>query len=187
MNRQLVWTSLQWPGCEHLDLRIGDDGQVVADGLVIALVDGWPVRLHYQLVCDAAWTTTSVMVDVRGRPSVSLERRAGDRWFDQEGREHAELAGCVDVDITLTPFTNTLPIRRLGLNRGESADLHAVYFQVEPELDVSVAEQRYTRLEHGANAEFRYQSGTFSADLRVDSDGIVSDYPQLWTLHDVAP
>lgn len=47
-----------------------------------------------------------------------------------------------------------------------------------PELKLSAVDQRYTRRESGSGGEvYRYQSGTFQADLHVDSDGIVIDYP----------
>ena len=40
----------------------------------------------------------------------------------------AYLVGCEYVDISETPFTNTLVIRRLGLTPGESADISVAYF-----------------------------------------------------------
>ena len=40
----------------------------------------------------------------------------------------AYLVGCKYVDISETPFTNTLVIRRLGLTPGESADISVPYF-----------------------------------------------------------
>jgi hypothetical protein len=38
--------------------------------------------------------------------------------------------------------------------------------------------QRYTGLETGV----RYESGTFRADLAVDVDGLVTDYPGVWAM-----
>lgn len=172
---------MQWPGCEHLDLSSGL-GRVTADGAVIAVVDDVPLRLYYRVRCDASWTTTSVEIDLYGHPPVRLTRRADDRWYEADGSQRPDLTGCVDVDIALTPFTNTLPIRRLGLEPGESADLRMVYIQVEPTLEINAADQRYVKLAPGAEADYRYQSGSFVADLVVDHDGIVVDYPGLWVL-----
>jgi uncharacterized protein len=52
-----------------------------------------------------------------------------------------------------------------------------------PDFAVHRASQRYTPL--GAGTEdrtvlYQYESGSFMADLIVDSDGFVSDYPQGW-------
>ena len=175
VHRELMWSALTWPATEHLDLR-SDSGGVIADSVVVAL-DGRPTRLAYQIACDSGWWTRRLSIRLHGEPDVVLERRAGDRWYDAAGTERADLIGCVDVDIALTPFTNTLPIRRLGLAVGESADLRMVYVQAEHGLRISAAEQRYTRL--GPDT-FRYRAGDFTADLTVDADGFVTDYPGLW-------
>ena len=52
-----------------------------------------------------------------------------------------------------------------------------------PSLEVHPARQRYTLLardDDRSKAQFRYESGSFSSDLRVDRDGFVTDYPGLW-------
>jgi len=51
-----------------------------------------------------------------------------------------------------------------------------------PELSVRPHRQRYTLLAAEARGEavYRYESGNFRADLRVDGDGFVMDYPGLW-------
>jgi hypothetical protein len=87
-----------------------------------------------------------------------------------------------DVDISETPFTNTLPIRRLGLAPGESADNCVVYFDGN-ELQPWPEPQRYTCLERNAQGGlYRFLSldGGFTADLSVDADGLVVDYPGLF-------
>jgi hypothetical protein len=175
LSREVMWTALCWPSTEHLNLRI-DDAQVVADGAVVAL-DGRPTRLAYQIVCDPNWATRMLSLAPHDEPDLILVRRDGDRWYDGAGVERAELRGCIDVDIALTPFTNTLPIRRLDLPVGHSADLRMVYVQLEHGLSVSASDQRYTRL--GPNT-YRYSSGSFTTDLTVDADGLVTDYPDLW-------
>ncbi|THV41502.1 putative glycolipid-binding domain-containing protein [Glycomyces buryatensis] len=176
MRRQIMWTARNWPGCEHLDLRVGDDG-VVADGLILAAPEGEPIRLAYRIECDRAWRTRAVTLEHHRRERTTLTRDEPGRWL-VNGRERLDLAECIDVDIALTPFTNTLPIRRLGLASGVAADLHVVYILPEPELTVGPADQRYTRLDTG----YRYESGTFRADLAIDRDGLVTDYPDLWSM-----
>ncbi len=92
------------------------------------------------------------------------------------------LKGCVDVDISATPTTNTLPIRRLGLRRGESAELVVAYVHV-PQLRVGRERQRYGCLEASANGGiYRFEAlpSGFAADIPVDADGLVVDYPGLF-------
>lgn len=181
--RHLMWTPVQWPGCEHLVMR-AEPGRIVADGAVIAMPGSSPIRLNYRIECDSAWRTERVDVTVHGQPPVNLVRRDDDRWFTSDGTARHDLSGCIDVDIALTPFTNTLPIRRLGLATGGSAALRMVYVQVDPLLEIHAADQRYARLPDGG---YRYQSGSFTADLEIDTDGFVTRYPNLWELRRPAP
>jgi hypothetical protein len=93
-----------------------------------------------------------------------------------------ELGGCIDVDISVTPFTNTLPIRRLGLAPTESAELLVAYFE-GTELQAWPEPQQYTCLEKsygGGLYRFLSLDGGFTTDLLVDADGLVLDYPGLF-------
>ena len=101
-------------------------------------------------------------------------------WRTQQGETLSLLEGCRHVDLSITPFTNTLPIRQLGLQVGELAEIEVVYVAL-PEMQLSCANQRYTRL---AENVYRYEDqsfpGGFTADLPVDDDGLVLDYPGLF-------
>jgi uncharacterized protein len=95
------------------------------------------------------------------------------------------LQGCLDVDISVTPFTNTLPIRRLALQPSSTATLSMAYIEI-PQMHVKVTEQRYTCLEvTPSGGKYRFESlehgvASFSADLPVDQEGLVLDYPGLF-------
>lgn len=80
------------------------------------------------------------------------------------------------MDIAATPATNTIPIRRLGLRVGDAADLVASWVRL-PTLDVEPSRQRYMRV---AVDTYRYESGTFAAELRVDDLGLVTAYEGVW-------
>ncbi len=101
-----------------------------------------------------------------------------DQWR-VDGEERTDLADAVDVDIVLTPFTNTLPIRRLRLEVGESAEIVTAWVDV-PSLEVSPDPQRYTRID---DRVFRFESldSDFTRDIQVDADGFVVEYPGLFS------
>ncbi len=49
-------------------------------------------------------------------------------WRKADGTALPQFDGCVDIDLAGTPFTNTLPIRRLGLTRQSgTARLNMLY------------------------------------------------------------
>lgn len=110
-----------------------------------------------------------------------------DRILSPSTTTEARSRGSAPVQSTRRAFTKSvvpaiLPIRRLGLEPGESADLEVAYVAV-PGLAVEPDGQRYTRLESGGHDEiYRYESleSDFVADLPVDADGLVLDYPGLF-------
>jgi hypothetical protein len=78
--------------------------------------------------------------------------------------------GCTDIDL-ISASTNTIPIRRLGLAVGETAEVGAAWLRF-PVSTLSL-EQRYTRLEEGL---YRYESGGGrSSQTRVNGAGFVTD------------
>jgi len=88
-----------------------------------------------------------------------------------------DIQGCDDIDLALTPATNTIAIRRLNLQVGSSQSIIAAWVK-SPELTVQSLPQRYTRL---GKDTYRYESNTgFSADIAVDDLGLVAAYPGGW-------
>jgi len=183
MHRDIVWEWVDRAGLEHLSLDIAPDG-IAADGLVVVALDGRPVRLRYSVRCDAQWVfrEASLAVDLDGtQRNLALTRDANGHWR-VDGGERADLDSCTDIDIMTTPFTNTLPIRRLALPPDAATVLRVVYIRI-PELSVEAFDQEYTRLDPATPPRrFRYRSlaSGFTAELAVDSDGLVIDYPGLW-------
>jgi hypothetical protein len=116
------------------------------------------------------------------QPSLHLLTDGAGHWTTSDGAPLSLLDGCMDVDLSATPFSNTLPIRRISWQRGQSALLMMAYIEL-PSLRLSVDQQRYTCLEPlGAEGRFRFESlpSGFTADLSVDPDGLVVDYPSLF-------
>jgi uncharacterized protein len=181
MQMDLTWSSLAWPGIEHA--RWTDGGELRADSLAVhALPDG-PARIAYQLSATPDGHTRHVSINVV-RPAASnqlvLSSDGSGAWMDAEGQAIPTLSGCLDVDISCTPLTNTLPIRRLGLASGASADILVAYVKI-PDLELRAVTQRYTRLPNiGNRMIYRYKSGIFQADITVDEYGLVLDYPGTW-------
>jgi uncharacterized protein len=183
MIREVMWSAWDAPGLGHLHLEMHNDG-VVADGIVIGATEGRPFRVAYEVCCDVGWRVRAVRVGVPGSevPGVELHSNGQGNWRRPDGQIVPELRGCIDVDISVTPFTNTLPIRRLGLAPTESAELSVAYFE-GTELQAWPEPQRYTCLERsegGGLYRFLNLDGGFTADLPVDADGLVLDYPRLF-------
>ena len=184
MTRTDVYWNATWTtGLEHLVVT-EDAAGVDADGLVLAHFEGRGLRLHYHVQCSPEWRAKLVEAHIEGQVTADLRLTADGQggWRDATGRSLDDLAGCLDVDIMTTPFTNTLPIRRLNMAVGERQEIAVVYVKV-PDLAIERAAQRYTLLaREGRNARYLYEGlGTdFKAELLVDEAGLVIDYQDLW-------
>jgi uncharacterized protein len=183
MLRKIIWSNQSDIGLEHFSLRQGDD-EITAEGMVIGVEQNVDFRIRYQISCDLNWHVRRVVVASMDEDEQTLRFLSDGfgNWTHESGVSNFELNGCFDVDITATPFTNTLPIRRLRLTPGESAEIKVVYFTI-PEMQVNVEPQRYTCLETsrtGGKYKFESVDGGFTAVITVDGDGLVEDYPTLF-------
>jgi hypothetical protein len=184
MQREVLWSVWDKPGLEHLRLTIGDD-EIIADGEIITtLFEDRPIRVDYWIQCDKDWQVREMRVsgDVGELIAVILRSDGKGHWTDEEGNPRPDLDGCIDIDIMATPFTNTLPIRRLEWDVGTSLELNMAYVKL-PALEVVCAPQRYICLRpRGNDGLFRYESVSsgYTNELPVDMDGLVIDYPGIW-------
>lgn len=176
----LFWSSLQWLGLEHLIVEQRSE-EVIMRGLVVALLEEEPQRIRYEIRCRSDWVVRSLVIDqIDGRDRLALLSDEHGHWRDENGHPILMLDGCTDVDLSITPATNTIPIRRLGLEPGQSQEITAAYVEF-PTLRLRAVHQRYTHLDSTQEfSTYRYASHTFRTDLTVDAHGLVLDYPGIW-------
>jgi len=188
MQRDVLWAPWEAPGLEHLRLEMSAE-TISANGAIIAVFDGGVFRASYHITCDGAWRMRQVQILASHPAAIALDlyTDGAGHWSNPSGEPLPALDGCIDVDIAATPFTNTLPIRRLGLQPGEPAEIAVVYIDA-PSLEMTPVRQRYTCLARDADsARYRFEAlpyqalpDGFVAELSVDTDGLVRDYPPLF-------
>jgi hypothetical protein len=179
-TRLKLWRRLDQPGHELSSLAIGGDGAATLRGTAVFAEGGVPTLVSYEVACGDGWRTRTA------RASGSLGTEAFDvilavdatgKWT-MNGTRVPAVDGCIDVDLSFTPATNLLPIRRLALPVGASAPVRAAWLRF-PELTVEVLEQTYHR---SSPKRYAYESdgGAFRAELEVDDAGMVVHYENLW-------
>jgi uncharacterized protein len=182
-SRTICWTSTwnknqQGVGLEHLLLT-----RHSADSVVLAIDDErGPFRLTYRLKWDDSWQLRDaelVVATERSTQSLRLQTDGKGDWRDGDNRPMSALNGCKDIDIWPTPFTNTFPIRREPLARGERRQFLMAWI-FAPDLTVDVQPQAYTRIADRLYLFENLDGSDFRAELAVDEDGIVLDYPDLF-------
>ena len=181
MDRTIVarWQDWSGAGLQHLVLRIGATS-IVAEAAILATEDEQRIAAQLRIECDGGWRARRVEASVLGRERrLVLVSDGAGRWRDESGQPLPVLDGAIDVDLPLTPFTNTLPIRRLDLAAGGSADIVTAYIEL-PAGRVTLDPQRYTCID--PLRRYRYESldSDFVREIKVDGDGLVVTDPGLF-------
>jgi uncharacterized protein len=179
LKRVVAWKNLPINGRDYCALWHTAEGWLLKGTVVGVLKDRRPMLASYEIHCDENWLTHRVEIERTigsDMKTLSLSVESRGVWRSS-GRELREAEGCVDVDLALTPATNTLPIRRLNLQVGGSESVIAAWVKF-PELTVQPLSQRYTRL---GKDTYHYERNTgFSAEIAVDDLGLVTTHPGGW-------
>jgi uncharacterized protein len=172
----ILWQDITNGALDRCRLGVTPSGLRLT-GTVLTAAYGDPLEVLYLVTTDEKGRTRRVELDLdNGSTRRVLLGDGTGRWNWDGDPELTEVAGSLDVDLTVTPATNTLPIRRLGLEVGQAADLRMAWVQF-PGLEVIPSEQRYERL---AADRWKFSTGDFQAELLVDRDGLVLDYGGLF-------
>ncbi|MBN8229712.1 putative glycolipid-binding domain-containing protein [Corallococcus macrosporus] len=180
VTRELIWRRVMDDlGFEHARARRGQEGAELS-GVILVAEQGAPLRAEYSVVCDEAWRTRRVSVTQtwRGERRALMLEHDGEGHWRRDGAVASELEGCTDVDLGLSPSTNALPIQRLRLQEGTTAEIRAAWVRF-PALEVVPARQGYARV---GPARYRYESleSGFTAMLDVDAEGLPVEYAGIW-------
>ncbi len=181
-------------GVEFAEIDLAEE-QMTARGVAIG-IGPLPYRLDYELETRTGFATASLRITSRGegwRRELDLRRDSEGVWSmvaDEDGNvglpapggDAALLSGALDCDLELSPVTNTMPILRNGLlHGGRPIELTMAWVSV-PALAVHADGQRYRHVSSAADRHvigFDAVDGSFAADITVDADGVVIDYPGI--------
>jgi hypothetical protein len=180
--RTICWTPIWNKSCQSVGLEHLLLAERMADSVVLAFDEKCePFRLAYRLTWEESWRLRDaelVVATERSTRSLRLQTDGQGHWHS-DGRAINELNGCVDVDIWPTPFTNTFPIRRepMAVNQRRQFRMAWIF---APDLTFQPQPQAYTRVADRLYLFENLDGSGFRAELPVDEDGIVLDYPDLF-------
>lgn len=175
-------TFINWTGLENNSRERCQINQKRDHILIDSRIWGPALDLRYQIRTDAHWLPTYCELqgyDTHHQFHYIFQRDGKGSWI-ADGHLDSRFDGCNYVDISLTPFTNSLPINNLTLSKGSSKEIKVVYFDLSERL-VRPVSQSYTRL---SDYLYHYENipNDFEADIQVDFNGFVIDYPGLFAL-----
>ncbi len=173
-----VWQSLAWPGTVVNRLTTIDQA-ATAHGWATGRTDrGFPFVYEYTVGLRDWVVETATVTDQLRQRTLSLTHQAG-QWRDANGANLPQLDGVSFIDLSITPFTNSLPLQRLTFKGHQPQTIEVVYFD---ENDFSLRRVQQTYHQTGPRT-YRYddvEQPSFTAQLAVDEHGLVVDYEHLF-------
>lgn len=175
------WRPLEGEGLEHLTVRAVDGG-FRAEGTVIGeREEGPPYGVHYRVDLDETWRVRFFLVEETNGRRIAMTADGEGHWWREDGVALPVFDGCVDIDLAGSPFTNTLPIRRLALAAGKRSPLLTMVYVPFDTFEPLVDGQFYTCIEPASRYLYEAADGAFTAEISTDPDGFVTDYPTLFS------
>lgn len=179
MHKNILWKGIYYNSLENCSVSAGKTG-IRIRSTIVGSHENTPYTIEYSITTNRRWETRRVSVTAHLSNTthrVVLHKDSGGRWIENGGPA-PRYNGCTDIDISLTPFTNTLPINRLGLKENEEAIIDVIYIDLL-NTDTRPVRQHYKRL---TAREYLYANvpNDFESTVTVDESGLVVEYPGLF-------
>jgi hypothetical protein len=179
MQTNLLWTGREYYSLENCLVDVQSAGTEIIS-TIIGKYKEKIYKVEYLIKTNHDWETILLEIHSRHSDKTQSIRLQGDGKGNWTGNnENADqFKGCIDVDISLTPFTNTLPIKRLRLDQDQSKEIQVIYFDLL-EGQIKPVRQKYTCL---SKTKYHYGNvpNDFEATIEVDEEMFVVDYPSLF-------
>ncbi|HYF70902.1 MAG TPA: putative glycolipid-binding domain-containing protein [Ohtaekwangia sp.] len=145
MQTNILWTGIEYYSLENCIIDLSEN-KVGVDSAIIGLYNEKIYRVAYTIKLNNLWQVNYCIIktqfDNRIKTIKFLSNQ--DKW-SLDGKYFPEFDGCTDVDIPLTPFTNSLPINRLKLSEGEAKEIDVIYIDLL-EDNIKRVKQKYSRV-----------------------------------------
>jgi len=180
MKKVIIWKGLHYQSMEYCDINI-DNEQLEVASTILGVHEGKEYKVDYVIIANPNWEVVSCRVEIRLGAGIDIQKfkHDGEGNWTKNGKTIDEYKGCMDIDISVTPFTNALPINRLQLQANEVRQIRVLYVDVLGQAIKSVVQQ-YTKI---SDHEYQYANvpNDFEAVITVDKLGLVTEYPGLFT------
>lgn len=180
MQTNIIWTGKFYNSIENCLLKETTTGNEIKS-TIIGDYKKKIYKVEYYIRTNTKWQTKSVTLFSEFDNSnefLTLKNKNG-KWF-LNSKLIKDYKNIFDIDISLTPFTNTLPINRLKLKNNQRQVIDVLHFDILAK-QVKPVKQIYTRLKAN-NYIFENYDKSFKANLEIDKQGLVVNYPKLFEM-----
>jgi hypothetical protein len=174
----ILWRRVDAPGhdaCRLEDCRSGWRLQ----GAAIFRHSIGPASVSYAVDCDSRWRTLSGRVyGTIGEREIDYHiARRDDAWL-LNGESVPGIGNLVDLDLSFTPATNLLQLKRVPLPIGSAIPLPAAWFDLDTGA-LTELEQIYERRSERV-LFYRAPGVGYEGLIELAPNGFIMRYPGLW-------
>jgi hypothetical protein len=174
----MFWRRLDTPGHDACWLEQAN-GRWRISGATVFRHDAGPAVLNYHVVCSQTWTTLSGFIDGRvGERPVRFDIRRGANGWTLNGAPVPGLDAMLDLDLSFTPATNLIQLRRVSVPAGRKTPIDVAWLDIDAVV-LGPLHQVYERLDERRLA-YAAPSVGYEAVLELADNGFIAHYPGLW-------
>lgn len=174
----IIWKGILYNSLEYFTL-VENQESYKASSKIIGSFEGNIYFINYHITIDQDWLVQNFTIEyeINGKKLKITGLKNGSNW-EINGTHHPEFSDLKYIDISLTPFTNTLPINNLKLSEKQSREINVIYINIL-ENKIKPVQQQYTKI-NGSDYLYENIPKNFSAQISVDGSGLIENYPDLF-------
>jgi len=174
----MLWRRLDSPGHDTCSLERDDAGWSVRGAASYRHEDG-PAWLSYVVQCDDQWRSRCGHVrGAIGNRSIDFVVARRGRSWTLNGSPRPDIDHLLDLDLSFTPATNLLQLRRVTIEPGQSVRLPVAWL----DLDAGTLTELPQTYERRGDRTLWYEAPSVGYEglLELDPNGFIRRYPNLW-------
>lgn len=176
--KTIIWKGLLYQSTEHCKIK-KEEGFFMIDSKIEGSLEAQNYSVAYRLKINPDWEIQNFEIEsqVDHTRSVTKGYKINRDWYINGGIRN-EFSNFDFIDISLSPFTNTLPINHLNFEKEEEKIISVIYINLL-ENKIEPQQQKYIKI---SDAKYKYENipNDFEAVLEVDGSGFVRFYPGLF-------
>jgi hypothetical protein len=176
--KTIIWKGIFYNSLEYFKLT-KQQGAFIVKSKIIGTYADKMYAVEYNLLIDSEWRVQNfgIEYDINNVKEKIVGEKRNNEW-KINGLINTSYTNFNFIDISLTPFTNTLAIRNLNLGISQEQEIDVIYINILDNYTKHV-KQKYRKL---SDRIYRYENvpNDFEADISVDEFGLVILYPLLF-------
>ncbi|REC72029.1 hypothetical protein DRF60_20405 [Chryseobacterium elymi] len=174
----ILWKGLANQSLEYFKIE-KKDGSLTVNSKIIGIQEDIVFAVTYHLLINDSWFINefTIITEINSTITSYTGKKRNNTWEINNMLE-PEFTNVNYIDISLSPFTNSLPINNLMFKEHRPRNIDVIYIDIL-RGHIKRVKQRYTKLD---TFSFSYENidSDFKAILTVDNNGFVEKYPGLF-------